>query len=112
MFQLKNYQNNTLEVLANYLEEARIVGPKEAFYKILGNDRVPYHAIPGLEDIPYVCLRLPTGGGKTFLATHTVKLAAQHYVDKDYPMVLWLTPTSAIKQQTIETLKNPTHPNR
>ena len=112
MFQLKNYQNNTLEVLANYLEEARIVGPKEVFYKILGNDRVPYHAIPGLEDIPYVCLRLPTGGGKTFLATHTVKLAAQHYVDKDYPMVLWLTPTSAIKQQTIETLKNPTHPNR
>ena len=112
MFQLKNYQNNTLEVLANYLNEARISGAKEAFYKIKGNSNIPYHAIHGLEDIPYVCLRLPTGGGKTFLSAHSIKLAAQHYVDKDFPMVLWLTPTSAIKEQTIETLKNPTHPNR
>lgn len=112
MFQLKNYQNNTLEVLANYLDGARISGAKEAFYKIKGNSNTPYHAIHGLEDIPYVCLRLPTGGGKTFLSAHSIKLAAQHYVDKDFPMVLWLTPTSAIKEQTIETLKNPTHPNR
>lgn len=112
MFQLKNYQNNTLEVLANYLNGARISGAKEAFYKIKGNSNIPYHAIHGLEDIPYVCLRLPTGGGKTFLSAHSIKLAAQHYVDKDFPMVLWLTPTSAIKEQTIETLKNPTHPNR
>lgn len=112
MFQLKNYQNNTLEVLANYLDGARISGAKEAFYKIKGDSNTPYHAIHGLEDIPYVCLRLPTGGGKTFLSAHSIKLAAQHYVDKDFPMVLWLTPTSAIKEQTIETLKNPTHPNR
>ena len=112
MFQLKNYQNNTLAVLANYLDEARISGAKEAFYKIKGNSNIPYHAIHGLEDIPYVCLRLPTGGGKTFLSAHSIKLAAQHYVDKDFPMVLWLTPTSAIKEQTIATLKNPTHPNR
>lgn len=112
MFQPKNYQNNTLEVLANYLDGARISGAKEAFYKIKGNSNTPYHAIHGLEDIPYVCLRLPTGGGKTFLSAHSIKLAAQHYVDKDFPMVLWLTPTSAIKEQTIETLKNPTHPNR
>lgn len=36
MFQLKNYQNNTLEVLANYLDEARISGARDAFYKISG----------------------------------------------------------------------------
>ena len=101
MFQLKNYQNNTLEVLANYLNEARISGAKEAFYKIKGNSNTPYHAIHGLEDIPNVCLRLPTAGGKTFLSAHSIKLAAQHYVDKDFPKVLWLTPTSAIKEQTI-----------
>ena len=112
MFQLKNYQNNTLEVLASYLDEARISGSKEAFYKIKGNSNIPYHAIHGLEDIPYVCLRLPTGGGKTFLSAHSIKLAARHYVDKDFPMVLWLTPTSAIKEQTLATLRNSTHPNR
>lgn len=112
MFQLKNYQNNTLEVLAKYLDEARILGAKDAFYKVKDNQNVPYNAIHGLEDIPYVCLRLPTGGGKTLLSAHSIKLAAQHYVDKDFPMVLWLTPTSTIKAQTIATLKNPTHPNR
>ena len=112
MFQLKNYQTNTLNILASYLEESRVSDAKAAFEKVTGKSSDSYHPIHGLEDIPYVCLRLPTGGGKTLLATHSIKLAAQHYVDKDFPMVLWLTPTSTIKQQTIATLKNPTHPNR
>lgn len=112
MFQLKNYQTNTLNILASYLEESRVSDAKAAFEKVTGKSGDSYHPIHGLEDIPYVCLRLPTGGGKTFLATHSIKLAAQHYVDKDFPMVLWLTPTSTIKQQTIETLQKPKHPNR
>ncbi len=110
MFQLKNYQSNTLQVLINYLKNARFVGAKKAFCDITG--KTIYNAINGLEYIPYVCLRLPTGGGKTFLACHSIKASAKNYLEKDFPITLWLTPTAAIKEQTIKTLKNPLHPNR
>jgi type III restriction enzyme len=67
---------------------------------------------PQLPDIPYVCLRLPTGGGKTHLSVHAIKLAAAAYLEQDYPLVLLLVPTNAIRQQTLITLKDPDHPNR
>ena len=96
------------------MREARLCGEngaKKAYFKIKGAN-CEYHAINGLENVPYICLRLPTGGGKTFLAAHSVKTAARHYVHKDFPAVLWLVPTAAIKQQTVQALKNPAHPCR
>jgi len=66
-----------------------------------------------LEGTPYVCLRLPTGGGKTFLAAQAVKVAAKQFLERENnPLVLWLVPTDAIRRQTLETLHNPKHPNR
>lgn len=112
MFQLKNYQNNVLNTLTAYFKEARLFGAKEAYFKVREPQTTVYNAINNLENIPYVCLRLPTGGGKTFLSAHSIKIAAQNYLEKEYPTVIWFTPTSAIKNQTLETLKNPSHPNR
>jgi type III restriction enzyme len=57
-------------------------------------------------------LRLPTGGGKTFLSAHSISVAAKNYLEQDFPVALWLTPSTTIKEQTVETLKNPNHPNR
>jgi type III restriction enzyme len=71
-----------------------------------------YKALEKLEEIPYVCLRLPTGGGKTMLSAHAVAVATDNYLEVDYPIVLWLAPTDIIRSQTLETLKNPLHPNR
>jgi type III restriction enzyme len=71
----------------------------------------PYRPLPGLEKAPYVCLRLPTGGGKTLLAAHTLKIAADAYLERDFPIVLWLVPTNTIRAQTLETLRKPGHPN-
>lgn len=110
MFQLKNYQKTSLEKLKEYLELARLNGPADAFREKVS--KFQYKALPALEDAPYVCLRLPTGGGKTLLATHSISVAAQSYLECDYPVVLWLVPTNTIKTQTLETLQNPSHPNR
>jgi type III restriction enzyme len=65
-----------------------------------------------LPDVPYVCLRLPTGGGKTILAAHALAVVRDAWVEKDHPLVLWLVPTKTIRKQTVEALKNPRHAYR
>jgi len=114
MLELKNYQRQTLDALRTYLEEARFKGPKPA-YDAMDKEGVPnwraYRPMEGLPDTPFVCLRLPTGGGKTLLAAHTVKIAAEAYLEREYPLVLWLVPTNTIRNQTLETLRKAGHPN-
>src|SRR5665213_4259204 len=114
MLQLKTYQIQTLDALRQYLGAARLVGPKQAFEKadkVGVRDEKAYQPMQGMPTVPYVCLRLPTGGGKTLLSAHTVKIAADAYLERELPIVLWLVPTNTIRSQTLETLKNPAHPN-
>ncbi|MBF0377751.1 MAG: DEAD/DEAH box helicase family protein [Desulfamplus sp.] len=108
--ELKNYQKNALERLTQFLSECQLAGPADAFAKFADDKiKIPYKS-RGFGDIPFVCLRLPTGGGKTLLAAHTVGIAAQHFIGTDSPLVLWLVPTTAIKDQTLDALKQPRHP--
>lgn len=110
MFQLKEYQQTTLNILEKYLEQAKFHGAEGAFKQI--HPQCAYNKISTLENVPYICLRLPTGGGKTYLASHSIRIASDAYLEKDYPIVLWFTPTNIIKNQTLEALKNPNNPNR
>ena len=119
--ELKQYQKDVLSTLARYLAEARITGPAEAYGTITGEPDLharlkgylaPYRPLNGLEGMPYVCLRLPTGGGKTILAAHSVATEKENWLERDYPLVLWLVPSKIIRQQTAEALKNPRHPYR
>ncbi len=65
-----------------------------------------------LPDIPYVCLRVPTGGGKTILAAYAVPLISRVLLHQDRAVVLWLAPTNTIVEQTLGALKNRNHAYR
>ena len=54
--------------------------------------------------IPHVCLKVPTGGGKTLLAA-----AALERLGPMTGLVLWIVPTRAIYEQTRATLRNRQH---
>jgi type III restriction enzyme len=113
---LKHYQEQTLAILTEYLQKARIHGPEVAYAQSqrlypTPRARVAYQPLEGLETVPYICLRLPTGGGKTLLSAHTVALANQHYLERPKPLVLLLVPTTTIKDQTKATLIDPNHAN-
>lgn len=114
MFELKKYQKDTLDVLKDFLLESRLSGsPSDSFVKILKKQGInTIYKTQELGNIPYACLRLPTGGGKTLLASYSIKDACQSYLEKDFPLVLWLVPTNTIREQTIETLKDPRHSYR
>ncbi len=60
--------------------------------------------------IPNVCLKIPTGGGKTLLAAASVGRIFSGYLGRHTGLVLWVVPNEAIYQQTLKTLKNRDHP--
>ena len=57
--------------------------------------------------IPHVCLKVPTGGGKTLLG-----VAALERIRRDTGLVLWIVPTRAIYEQTIKAFRTREHPYR
>ena len=66
---LKSYQQAALGALAAFARAARIKGPAAAFAEHAG---CAYNADAFGTHVPCVCLRIPTGGGKTVLAAHAV----------------------------------------
>ena len=75
-----------------------------------GQDLVPEHisreSAAG-EPIPHVCLKVPTGGGKTLLGVEAVR-----HLKLGTGFVLWLVPTKAIYTQTWDAFRNKEHPYR
>lgn len=72
---------------------------------------MPYHLLPGFgADMPYFCLRVPTGGGKTWLAAKSVTLVNTHFLRCEHSVILWSVPSRTIREQTLRALKDRQHP--
>ncbi len=109
-FELRSYQTDALNTLGDYLTKVPHMSAGTAFYDIA---LTPYFTAPMVKrETPYVCIRIPTGGGKTIVASHSVGVAAKSYLQVDNPMVLWLVPSTAILEQTLAALRNLEHPYR
>jgi type III restriction enzyme len=115
MFELRNYQADGIAQLSQYLSLASQQGARKAF--VLATDR-PYQSVRRLQrdeqdaGPPYVCLRIPTGGGKTLMACHAVGVAAKSFLHREQAVCLWLVPSNTIRDQTLEALRNRSHPYR
>lgn len=106
---LKTYQAQALKALESFFIDCRVRDAKAAFERAVDYD-VNY--IDRLVGVPSVCLRVPTGGGKTLIAAHSIAVAANHYLNSNAPIVLWLVPSDMIRQQTLKALADVTHPYR
>jgi type III restriction enzyme len=62
--------------------------------------------------IPNVCLKVPTGGGKTLIACAALELLHTEFLKRQTGLVLWVVPSDAIYQQTWAALANREHPYR
>ena len=113
LFTLKRYQDSALLALETYLRAARLLGARSAFEQQTGYG---YNPEP-FGDTPCVCLRIPTGGGKTLLAAHAVGRMAREWpsmgpASGPQPLALWLVPSDTIRTQTLAALAAPGHPFR
>jgi len=89
--------------------------PDTAFYSVtkeIFGEGLKYCPVKELPGLPYVCTRIPTGGGKTLVAAHAVGIATKEFLQVDRSLVLWLAPSNAIREQTLKALRNKSHPYR
>ena len=126
---LREYQKRALETVREFLErltewrgkaeKALELDPELDFdwVRKAWEKTVPARAYRprknGLDEaLPSFCLKVPTGGGKTLLATKTIDLVNTHFRRKRTGLVLWIVPTTQIYNQTLRTLKDRDHPYR
>ena len=64
------------------------------------------------QPIPNVCLKVPTGGGKTLLGVAAIERLQTDLFTQQTGMVLWVVPSDSIYKQTWKQLANREHPYR
>lgn len=114
-FAPKKYQQEVLDSVEAYFKACHeLPSPSIAFTAIterLWGRGSPYNGLSGFPaDMPYFCLRVPTGGGKTWLAAKSVHLVNTHLLRCEHSVILWLVPSKPIREQTIKALKDRSHP--
>lgn len=119
--ELKPYQKTVIADLTRYLQLLNEERSTSKAYTALWNEKnvvvdggfngMPfYHTqLPG---VPEVCFKVPTGGGKTFLAASSIKPIFDSMPVSRAKAVVWLVPSDAILTQTYAALTNPDHPYR
>ena len=119
MITLKPYQERVLASLRAFLHGCGSGRePGDAYRSVLeanGGAAVPYIPVvaAGLApQMPYVCLRVPTGGGKTLIACHAIGIAKDELLHAERAVVLWLVPSNTILDQTADALRDPGHAYR
>lgn len=126
--ELKDYQKETLKQVKLYLEALSSQKRKYDKFRELDPEydsdftKKAWESVTdaqftskrnGLgEYLPNFCLKVPTGGGKTLLATYMLDLIQNHYINNKAGLVLWIVPTSQIYRQTLSVLRNREHPYR
>lgn len=62
--------------------------------------------------VPNVVFKVPTAGGKTFLATSALSQIFSGYLGSNTGFVLWVVPSEAIYSQTLDNFRDRQHPYR
>jgi superfamily II DNA or RNA helicase len=113
--ELKKYQSNVLDALEDYIAEIKKYDiEKAAGLAFMIRTDKQYNWIPEIGRNPFVCIKVPTGGGKTLVASHSVGLIFKDYLGErnDKGLAVWFVPSDAIRTQTLDNLKNRKHSYR
>lgn len=120
--ELKSYQQKVIENLEEYLNYVQEHKDLDKAFNQYWEDKIgPYNPLDNTGMQPYkntvpnaahVCVKVPTAGGKTFIAVNALHTIFSAYDSSKPKAVIWLVPWSNLLQQTVNTLSNPEHPYR
>lgn len=120
--ELKGYQREVIKDLDNFIIEVdktnRLDIAFNNFWESKGlsinsleNDYLrPYDN--SVKGIPRVTVKVPTAGGKTFIACNALKTIFDSFPSEKPKVVAWFVPSDTILKQTYQNLNNPNHPYR
>ncbi len=117
--ELKRFQKQVISDLNRYCELLNSTNSVSKAYTDFWAEKnviVGFGGMPSynntIENTPHVCFKVPTGGGKTFLACNALKTIFDNLPSKKAKLVVWLVPSEAILTQTLKNLSDPSHPYR
>lgn len=117
--ELKTYQKKVIADLSRFMELLNQVMTTKGAYRAFWEEKgvpVGFGGVKPYQDIllgvPNLCFKVPTGGGKTFLACNAVRPIFDGLPDMKMKAVVWLVPSDAILSQTLAALRDPSHPYR
>lgn len=117
--ELNSYQLQVINDLNDYLSELNQYGShklKRVFSNYWAEKGVSnQHYVEKIANTPHVCVKVPTAGGKTFIAVNALQSiynAVEFHREIKPRFTVWLVPSTAILEQTIRNLRNPDHPYR
>ena len=113
--ELKTYQKKVIADLTRYLDLLNETKSDTAAFRLFWQEKsaptlgLYQNVIPG---VPNLCFKVPTGGGKTFIACNAVRPIFDALPTTKTKAVVWLVPSDAILTQTAKALKDTSHPYR
>ena len=120
--ELKSYQQKVIENIDDYLSYVQETQDLAKAFNQYWEDKIgPYNPLEGTGMEPYknnipkaahICVKVPTAGGKTFIAVNALHTIFSAYDSSKPKAVIWLVPWSNLLQQTVDALSNPEHPYR
>ncbi len=117
--ELKKFQKKVINDLESYCQLLNETGSVVSAYNKLWLNQGVNVGFNGLatynntiSNTPHVCFKVPTGGGKTFLACNALRVIFNNLPSEKLKVVVWLVPSEAILTQTLNNLTNPSHPYR
>ncbi|MBO4372665.1 MAG: DEAD/DEAH box helicase family protein, partial [Bacteroidales bacterium] len=122
--ELKQYQQDTLNDLAAYMEQVATDNNLQSAYtnfwlkkgvdisNIESNRFIHSYDNTTVPGVPRVMFKVPTAGGKTFIASNALKVIFDHLPAEQPKVVAWFVPSDSILKQTYKNLSNPEHPYR
>ncbi|MDE6538277.1 MAG: DEAD/DEAH box helicase family protein [Muribaculaceae bacterium] len=119
--ELKDYQTEVLSDLDDFVkivvENGNIASSYRKYWLhrgiVLGQNNLalkPYNdTVPG---VPRITSKVPTAGGKTFIGCNAISTIFKALPERGAKVVVWFVPSDTILEQTLEKLRDVTHPYR
>jgi type III restriction enzyme len=116
--ELKDYQADVLTDLSAYLQtlldcKGHLGKAFATYWQNRGVLKQTYKN--NIQEVPHVCVKVPTAGGKTFIAVNALErifTAFAEYNPSRPKFVVWLVPSLTILDQTVKNLADIHHPYR